>query len=136
MKKILIGTHGAFASGIKSSIQILFGQSEQIEVIDAYLDDSRIEDRIDAYFAKVDSSDQVIMMSDLVGGSVNQIMFRYLERENTMLISGINLALVLEIAADRSEMSKERIQAIIEEARKAMILVEDEDLEEAQESFF
>lgn len=136
MKKILIGTHGAFASGIKSSIQILFGQSEQIEVIDAYLDDSRIEDRIDAYFAKVDSSDQVIMMSDLVGGSVNQIMFRYLGRENTMLISGINLALVLEIAADRSEMSKERIQAIIEEARKAMILVEDEDLEEAQESFF
>lgn len=136
MKKILIGTHGAFASGIKSSIQILFGQSEQIEVIDAYLDDSRIEDRIDAYFAKVDSSDQVIMMSDLVGGSVNQIMFRYLERENTMLISGINLALVLEIAADRSEMSKERIQAIIEEARKAMILVEDEDLEETQESFF
>lgn len=136
MKKILIGTHGAFASGIKSSIQILFGQSEQIEVIDAYLDDSRIEDRIDAYFAKVDSSDQVIMMSDLVGGSVNQIMFRYLGRENTMLISGINLALVLEIAADRSEMSKERIQAIIEEARKAMILVEDEDLEETQESFF
>lgn len=136
MKKILIGTHGAFASGIKSSIQILFGQSEQIEVIDGYLDDSRIEDRIDAYFAKVDSSDQVIMMSDLVGGSVNQIMFRYLGRENTMLISGINLALVLEIAADRSEMSKERIQAIIEEARKAMILVEDEDLEEAQESFF
>lgn len=136
MKKILIGTHGAFASGIKSSIQILFGQSEQIEVIDGYLDDSRIEDRIDAYFAKVDSSDQVIMMSDLVGGSVNQIMFRYLGRENTMLISGINLALVLEIAADCSEMSKERIQAIIEEARKAMILVEDEDLEEAQESFF
>lgn len=136
MKKILIASHGAFASGIKSSVDILFGNSDQIEVIDAYLDDSRVEDLMDTYFQKIEKKDQVIMMSDLYGGSVNQIMFRYLNRENTFLISGVNLALVLEIAADASKMTKERIQNMIHQARSAMVFVEDVELDEAQDAFF
>ena len=56
------------------------------------------------------------MLSDLYGGSVNQKMYMYLERENTYLISGVNLALVLELCMVE-EVSKECLEQLVEQSR-------------------
>ncbi|MEG0034786.1 MAG: hypothetical protein RSE56_03170 [Bacilli bacterium] len=136
MKKILIASHGNFASGIKSSINVLFGNSDIITVIDAYMDKRSVKEMIDEFYLTVKEDDQVILMSDLYGGSVNQEMFRYLEKKNTFLISGINLALVLEIAVDPQIVTKERIQEVLEEAKKAMVLVEDIELDSSNDEDF
>lgn len=136
MKKICIATHGHFASGIKSSIDILFGASEQITVIDAYVDERKVEDLVDEFYERVDAQDQVILMSDLYGGSVNQILFQYINKPNTFLIAGVNLALVLEIAVDPTDMTKVKIEQLINDARNAMILVEDITLEPSDEEAF
>jgi hypothetical protein len=37
------------ASGIKSSLDVLLGKSEDVTVIDAYLDQQSFEDRLDEY---------------------------------------------------------------------------------------
>ena len=80
------------------------------------------------------------MMSDLLGGSVNQMMYRWLERPHTKLIAGVNLALVLELVASFSsvnDVSDECLEQKIEEARNAMSLVKlDTNVEEDTDDFF
>lgn len=133
MKKILIASHGKLASGMKSSTNILLGNTDQIYTIDAYLDNSNVEELVNEFFKGVDEDDQVIMMSDIYGGSVNQILYKYINKKNTFLISGINLAILLEIATSE-EISPIRIDEIIAEANKYTMRVVDKEIEE--EEFF
>lgn len=136
MKKILLASHGRFASGIKSSMNILMGSSDNLTVFDAYIDETNVETVIDEFYQTVSEDDQVILMSDLYGGSVNQIMFRYLNKPNTTLVAGVNLACVLEIAATENELSKDDIKEIVANAKEAMLVVEDNDNNNEEEEFF
>lgn len=135
MKKILLASHGRFASGIKSSMNILLGASDNLQVFDAYIDETNVENVIDDFYKTVNEDDQVILMSDLYGGSVNQIMFRYINRPNTTLVTGVNLACVLEIAASSNDLSKDEIKEIVANAKEAMLVVED-NVNNEEEEFF
>jgi hypothetical protein len=47
MRKFLIATHGAFAQGIKSSLELIVGETENLFLIQAYLDQNiSVEDEL------------------------------------------------------------------------------------------
>lgn len=136
MKKCLIATHGRLASGFKSSLEILLGSTEGISVIDAYLDETNFEDHLIDYLNTQNNEDQIILMSDLYGGSVNQVMSRYANSSNRILVAGVNLAFVLEVVArGSSHISKEEIEFLVEESRKAIKIVKLEDVP-LEDNFF
>ena len=39
MRKFLIATHGTFANGVKSSLDIIIGQTENVFLIQAYVEE-------------------------------------------------------------------------------------------------
>ena len=139
MRKFFISSHGHMASGIKSSLEILMGPQDNVTFFDAYVDQDRVEDHVEAFLATVGEEDQAIMLSDLYGGSVNQVLYTYLDRPNTFLVAGVNLALVLElVAASANNISKEELEEIVDMSRYAIkVLTLDKDEEpESEESFF
>ena len=75
MLKIFISSHGHFASGIKSSVEILMGPNPRITVFDAYIDQDSVQEHLDAFYETVGEDDKVLLLSDLYGGSVNQVMY-------------------------------------------------------------
>ena len=134
--KLLLGSHGQMASGIKSSLQVLVGtDAEKITVIDAYTEGVSIDKELEEFFSALDDSEEVLMLSDLYGGSVNQKMYLYLERPNTYLIAGVNLALVIELLL-KEELDKETILDVIDQAKNAMVLVEYDNDTIAQDEDF
>ena len=134
--KLLLGSHGQMASGIKSSLQVLVGtDAEKITVIDAYTEGVSIDKELEEFFSALDDSEEVLMLSDLYGGSVNQKMYLYLERPNTYLITGVNLALVIELLL-KEELDKETILDVIDQAKNAMVLVEYDNDTIAQDEDF
>lgn len=136
MRKFFIASHGRLASGMKSSLEILLGSAENVTVLDAYLDQTRVEDAIEAFFAACSSDDQKFLLSDLYGGSVNQVLFRYSDQADTYLIAGVNLAVVLELVAGETHLNEDEIQAILQESRNALCLVKHDHAEIVQEDFF
>lgn len=140
MLKLLLGSHGHLASGMKTSIDI-FGGCERLTVIDAYVDDRIIDDDLNAFFASVNDDDQVVMLSDLYGGSVNNKMFERLARPNTYLIAGVNLALVLELLM-KEEITPEELEALVVQSREMLRVVtldpvdQDKRTIEENEDFF
>ncbi len=137
MLKLLLGSHGHFASGMKTSIDILAGGCDRLTVIDAYVDDSIIDKDLEDYFATVKEDDQVIMMSDLLGGSVNSKMYLYLQRPNTFLVAGVNLALVLELTMHES-ITAEELNNLVDLSKtmyQVVTLSESDDIPQ-EEDFF
>lgn len=136
MKKIFIASHGKLASGFKSSLEVLLGSAEKVTIFDAYLDDSNFESILISYLENQSKEDQILLLSDLYGGSVNQIMARYTYEESVLLIAGVNLAFILEIVAQGdNHISKNDLNEIIKNSREALKLVELEAVPE-QDNFF
>ena len=75
MLKLLLGSHGHFASGMQTAIEILSGKQHNLTIIDAYVDNRNIDEELKNYFDSLSDEDQVVMLSDLYGGSVNQKMY-------------------------------------------------------------
>ena len=50
MRKFLIATHGQFARGVKSSLDIIIGQTANLFLIEAYVGENKgIESEIESY---------------------------------------------------------------------------------------
>lgn len=78
MLKIFLSSHGRFASGIRSSCEILLGAQQNLTVFDAYVDNDTVQEHLDDFYKTVSAEDQVLLCSDLYGGSVNQSMYPYI----------------------------------------------------------
>ena len=127
MLKILIASHGNYAAGIKSAADIIVGEKSHVSYISAYVDDIPLKDKFEKYFADVTAEDQVIVLTDLFAGSVNQTVTSYLLKQNVYIISGINLAVVLEIVLlnPESEVTADRLRYIVEESKKQIVFIND-----------
>lgn len=123
MVKFFLSSHGRLASGIQNACAILLGENENLTVYDAYVDETNVLDALDEFFKGVTDQDEVLLCSDILGGSVNQYMMRYLDRPNTRLITGVNMPFMMNLLAEEEHVSEERLDEIIEEAREYLCRV-------------
>jgi len=125
MRKFLIATHGALAKGAQSSLDIIIGATDHVFIIQAYLDGNKsIEAELLAVMEQVSPSDELVIFSDLLGGSVNNQILKFALRENVHVVSGFNLPLLIEvILSDASSPIVEIIGSAIERAKEQIVYV-------------
>lgn len=125
MRKFLITGHGTISSGIKSSLDLIIGRTEQVVVIDAYVDGNySIESGIQAFLSHITPIDEIIVFTDLMGGSITNQVLRYALRENVHVISGMNLPLLIEVLmADAESPVMEVIEKAVVSAREQITYV-------------
>ena len=125
LKKFLFATHGTLATGMKSTLELLIGNTADITCLPAQVHpEDNVDEQLKVYFSEVSDEDQVIVCTDLMGGSVNQKVVPYAQKENVFLIAGFNLPLILELAMNEDKVTKEELLDSIEESRKNMMLVQ------------
>lgn len=125
MLKILIATHGTFANGVKSALEIILGEKNHVSCLNAFMNEQSLNELIETYFTTISSEDSLIILTDLFGGSVNQTLISALKREKTWLICGFNLALVLEICLldETSQFDESQICEIVMNAKNEIQLM-------------
>ncbi|MDN5287609.1 MAG: hypothetical protein JWR38_3883 [Mucilaginibacter sp.] len=125
MRKFLIATHGAFAKGVQSSLDMIIGETDNVFLIQAYLDENvSVEDELATVLTNVTPEDELIIFTDLLGGSVNNIMLREALKSNVHIVSGFNLPLLIEIIlGDTDTPANEVIESAITNAKEQMIYV-------------
>ena len=125
MRKYLIATHGTFAGGIKSSLDIILGESETINLIEAYTETNKsLQEDIEEVMKPLIPEDELIVFTDLLGGSITNQILQFGLRENVFIVAGINLPLLLDIMlADSETPINEVIENGIENGREQMVFV-------------
>lgn len=96
-RKIILASHGYFASGILSSLELICGKNDRITTIDAYMTpDYNLNEKIKALMAE-NKENELIVVTDIFGGSVNNEFLNYIYTPNFYLIAGMNLPLLIEL---------------------------------------
>ena len=123
MKQILIATHGKMASGIRYTAELIVGKMDEITTIDAYVTpEDNVEKKFEEYFAQHEN-DRIFVFTDLMGGSVNQKLLRYSQKENVTLITGTNLPVLMQVMMADDDVTEEEIQEFIDDAREELQMV-------------
>ena len=133
MRRFVIASHHLLAYGLKDTLNFLTTK-DTITDISAYMDESDLEEQIQKVFAAFAPDDEVVIMTDMLGGSVNQKFCAYMG-ENRHLICGINLpcALSLMLQPDDEPLSGKKIREIVEESRNHLIYVNEYESGKNQE---
>lgn len=119
--KTLIATHGKFASGVMNTLS-LFTELKEVDYIDAYLDDSDYTLKLKAFMESIAEDETAIIFTDLYGGSVNQTVVSMNTKSNIKIITGFNLALILEVILSNIS-DDEQLLVTIEQAKNEMKLM-------------
>ncbi|MDF7638040.1 PTS N-acetylglucosamine transporter subunit IIBC [Lactobacillus sp. ESL0791] len=124
MKKVIIVTHKSLAEGFKDSLNFFTGVNDQIVAISAYEDNNVFpEKQLADELKNSKPEDKIIILTDMLGGSVNQHASRYIDK-NIYLITGINLSIALEIVLlPEEKVSNKKIEEMVKEARKQLVFV-------------
>lgn len=119
-KKIIVASHGQMASGILSSLKIIYGESDQVEALDCYVEkDFDLSQKIAALMNKY-ANYELIVITDIFGGSVNNEFLTYLKRKNFYLVAGLNLPLLIELVSglNTSEPTEEWVRKTLHASKK------------------
>jgi fructoselysine/glucoselysine PTS system EIIA component len=130
-RKFMIATHGAFAEGIRSSLDIIIGKTENVFLIQAYLDENKsIEEEL-SVLIKDGQGEEWIIFTDLLGGSINNQVLRYAAGRSAgpsgakiHIVAGFNLPLLIEVLlSDPEGPAEEIIEDAVTKAREQMVYV-------------
>lgn len=121
MRHVVIASHHRFAEGLADTLEFI-GGVENMRAVCAYVDETPLEEQAAEAFAAVAPEDEVLVLTDILQGSVNQAFAPYVG-DRVFLVAGVNVALCLELALSAEPLSVAAIDAAIEQARSAMVLV-------------
>lgn len=134
---ILLLSHGNFASGLKSSAELITGENKNIHALDLYLDN----EKLDAKLKKLREAhpldeENLIVLTDIQGGSVTQQVIGNFDLNKVQVVTGMNLPLLLSlITSGMDTLDKKGLNEMIEISKDSVLSVND-FLEQAAEEDF
>lgn len=122
--KILLVSHGDLAQGLCNTAQKFFGASNIYYAnVDLETGTTGLIEKVNKYLEEW-KNEQVVVCSDLKGGSANQTVAQMLANHEFFLVSGMNLALILQLIMCQ-EVDEDSLKNMIEEAKNDLVLVND-----------
>jgi mannose/fructose-specific phosphotransferase system component IIA len=121
MRRVAFASHSNLCIGLKDSVDLISGNTVTIETIAAFTDDTSLETKVAAFFSTIAEGDEVLVFTDLLGGSVNRAFLPYAQRPGVFVVAGMFLGLVLEVILLPEPLSTASIDAAIERATAGVI---------------
>ena len=118
MRKIVVASHSLLAQGFKDTLEFLTGKSDAVNAVCAYVNDNG-EGLDAAVEAALSGTDEVVVLTDALGGSVNQRFSRF---ASDRIHVGVNLPLAMTVALARPD-EKLDFDALVDEARQQIVYV-------------
>lgn len=126
MRSFIVASHGHFAGGLAHTIDLISGKQDTFHVLNAYEENVPVAEEVAGVLGKIDPDHELVILTDLVGGSVNQEFARIAaERPGTILLAGANVPLALQVATHpaKKPLTDEKIEKYIEQSRSQIVHV-------------
>ena len=131
MLKFIIASHGNLASGFKSSVGIIMGEevASKLTAINAFTDVKDPKTTIQSMVDDLGESDQMIIFSDWMNGSVNQICTPHVSNGKVFVISGSNLPILCEVLGELAYVDQmvdeDSLRSAVNRAKDEVVYVND-----------
>lgn len=138
MVGIIIATHGEFAGGILQSGSMIFGEQENVAAVTLMPSEgpNDVKTKMEKAISSFDNQDEVLFLVDLWGGTpFNQASGLMEGHDKWAIVSGLNLAMLIEAYASRMSMdTAHEIAAHVLGTAKEAVKVKPEELEPETEA--
>lgn len=131
MRHIVLASHHQFAYGLADTLEFL-GVKDPIHVICAYMDETPLGDQIGEVFAEIPEGSEVLVLTDILAGSVNQAFMPHL-RPGVFIVAGVNVVLAMELCLMAGELDEGRIEEAIAMAGSSIRLINTLEIEDGED---
>ncbi|WP_342429568.1 PTS sugar transporter subunit IIA [Neobacillus sp. FSL H8-0543] len=108
MKKLIITGHGQYASGLKSSLELLAGPNDDLIFIDfpAELNEAGLKQQMEEAIQSVSRDDEILFICDILGGTpYKNAAILSNDNDQFEVVAGCNLGSILEAVFQKETMS-------------------------------
>ena len=106
----IFASHGTFANGLLNSVELILGKQPDIHTLCAYVEEEvDLTQQVEALMARFPAQDELIVITDIFAGSVNNEFVRFLSRPHFHLLSGLNLPLIIDLLISAAEDNTEKL---------------------------
>lgn len=116
MNTFIIATHSTYAQGLYNCLKFFNNSIDNVHYINAYVESMEFEKDFVDLVEKL-NAENLIVLTDMPGGSVNQACMKYMNTYSFQLISGVNFPLALEMIFQMDDITPEKIDVLIEQAK-------------------
>ena len=122
MRKILLASHACLAGGMKSSVEMVTGPQEHLSAVCAYTEETPdFKGYLETVIRDLKAEDELVIVTDVLGGSVNNEASQFKNQANVHVIAGMNLALVLSLVISTEPDTSRLIEESIHAAKEQMM---------------
>lgn len=120
--RIILASHSELAYGLMKTIAFFTGV--QLEILEQTDQESGFSEKVKDILTS-GAEENIIVFTDLYGGSVNQTFFRQLQNHSFHLVTGMNLAVILECVLTSQVIGDEFLRQAVESARGQLCYMND-----------
>lgn len=130
MTGIIIITHGRLARELLGAAEFILGKIEQVECISVgpELEPRRLRDNLAGAIGRMDQGQGVLILTDMFGGTPNNISLAFLSEGKVEVVTGVNLPMLIKAATSRQNQPLGELASLVREAGKGSISVAGEIL--------
>ena len=119
--RIVVAAHGELASGLVSAAHLICGQIDHVQAVGLQPEESpeSFAERLST--ACGDPGQPVLVLTDLVGGTPHNVALAVIRRRSSaVLISGANLAVLIEAATSVDALDDDAVERLVMAGRAAL----------------
>lgn len=121
MRHVVLASHGMLASGMKSSVELIAGEQPGLTTVCAYTEECpTAAEPLSRLVEGLAEGDELVIVTDILGGSVNNEASQFVDVPGVYVATGMNLAFVLGLVVDVDTPTAELIAASAAEAREQL----------------
>lgn len=127
---LVIVTHGGLAREFRAALEHVVGPQKQIETVQIGPEDDMDLRRTEILGAigRVQAGDGVIVLTDMFGGTPSNLAISVMDEAKVEVIAGINLPILVKLAALRSDVSLTEAVTQARDAGRKYIKVASQEL--------
>lgn len=120
MNQFVIATHSTLAQGFAQAIHFFYPEVENLQFLNAYVESQELERELRSVLDRV-RGENIVVLTDIPGGSVNQVAMKLQSEYGFQLAAGINLPMLLDLVSESEDVGPQAIRSALETGHEGMV---------------
>lgn len=118
----ILASHGTFSQGIYDAVRIILGEKKHVHILSAYVREGQdITALVEEVMQVIPQDSQIIVCTDVFGGSVNNEFMKYIGNDHFYLMSGMNLPMLMNLFLHEDKDIDTLLRILYDEGRTGII---------------
>ena len=120
--QVVLASHGRLAEGMKDTLGIILGELPDLTTLCAYVDpDVTLAQQVKDVLARKVPGEEMLVVTDLFGGSVNNEFMGLLGEKDFILVAGMNMPMLVELVSEDAP-TVEGIQRVVDQGKQSILV--------------